>query len=99
MNSCSLYVVRDEALPIPTPLRLLVAYERVRLEPGETTVVDLEFPLSRLAVWDDTLRLEGAVDDWLHQGALRVQAGRYGLAAGPSAGYLRPTAELTVHTA
>ncbi|MFV0286358.1 MAG: glycoside hydrolase family 3 C-terminal domain-containing protein, partial [Demequina sp.] len=91
-----LYVVRDEALPIPTPLRLLVAYERVRLEPGETTVVDLEFPLSRLAVWDDTLRLDGAVDDWLHAGALRVQAGRYGLAAGPSAGKLRATAELTV---
>ncbi|GAA2976351.1 beta-glucosidase [Microbacterium terrae] len=74
-----------EGMPIPTPRRLLVAFDRVRLEPGEERVVDLAFAVDRLAVWDDDARVAGAVDDWLHAGALRVQPGVYRLHAGSSA--------------
>lgn len=80
-----LYAFADEILPIATPRRVLVAYRRVRLAPGEARDVELEFAADRLAVWDDALRLEGAPQDWLHAGALRVQPGRYLVAAGPSA--------------
>lgn len=79
------YVLAPEGLPIPAPLRLLVAYERVRLEPGEERVVTLRFPLARLSVWDEALRVPGAPEDWVHAGALRVQPGAYTVAAGPSA--------------
>ena len=72
-----LYAFADEALPIATPRRVLVAYRRVRLAPGESREVELEFAVDRLSVWDDALRLEGAPEDWLHAGALRVQPGRY----------------------
>ncbi|WP_062377474.1 glycoside hydrolase family 3 C-terminal domain-containing protein [Demequina pelophila] len=78
------YALRDERLELPTPLRLLVGFERVRLEPGEAREVAVTFPLARLAVWDDALRLEGAPADWLHEGALRVQEGRYLIGAGSS---------------
>ncbi|MFC0196675.1 glycoside hydrolase family 3 C-terminal domain-containing protein [Microbacterium arthrosphaerae] len=90
------YALPEEGLAIPTPRRLLVAYARVRLAPGEVRDVELSFPVSRLAVWDDALRLDGAVDDWLHAGALRVQPGRYALAAGPSAWDLPVRADLEV---
>ena len=80
-----LYALPAERLPIPTPRRLLVAYRRVRLAPGESRDVELEFPLPRLAVWDDAVLLPDAPDDWVHAGALRVQPGSYTLAAGPSA--------------
>ncbi|GAA1822273.1 glycoside hydrolase family 3 C-terminal domain-containing protein [Agromyces salentinus] len=79
-----LYALPDPDLPLPTPLRLLVAFERVRLAPGERRELDLSFAIDRLAVWDDALRIDGAPDDWLHAGALRVQAGEYRIAAGPS---------------
>ena len=90
-----LYSLAD-GFAIPTPHRLLLAYERVRLEPGESREVSLRFALERLAVWDDDARVDGAVDDWLHAGALRVQPGAYRLAAGPSADDLPVSAELTV---
>src|SRR5690606_22992351 len=47
------------------PRRLLVAYQRVSLEPGESREVALSFDIGRLAVWDPSLRLPGALDDWL----------------------------------
>jgi beta-glucosidase len=81
---------------LPTPRRVLVAYRRVRLSPGEARDVELSFSPARLAVWDDALRLPGAVDDWLHEGALRVQPGAYSIAAGPSAWDLPVSAELEV---
>ncbi|QAY60209.1 glycoside hydrolase family 3 protein [Microbacterium protaetiae] len=81
---------------IPTPRRLLVAYARVRLEPGELREVSLSFALERLAVWDAAAQVSGAADDWLHAGALRVQPGVYALAAGPSADDLPVSADLTV---
>ncbi|HWK76560.1 glycoside hydrolase family 3 C-terminal domain-containing protein [Microbacterium sp.] len=84
------------SLPLPAPRRLLVAYRRVRLEPGESREVELTFDVARLAVWDESLRLDGAVDDWVHEGALRVQPGTYVLAAGPSADDLPVSAELQV---
>ncbi|WP_062308386.1 glycoside hydrolase family 3 C-terminal domain-containing protein [Demequina subtropica] len=91
-----LYVEPADDFEIPTPRRLLVAYARVRLAPGETRAVALSFPVARLSVWDGSLRLPGAADDWLHEGALRVQPGRYRVAAGPSADALEVGAELTV---
>ncbi|WP_102194060.1 glycoside hydrolase family 3 C-terminal domain-containing protein [Microbacterium aurantiacum] len=91
-----LYALAPADLPIPAPRRLLVGYRRVRLEPGEEREVTIAFDPARLAVWDDGIRLEGAVDDWLHQGALRVQPGDYRLAAGPSADALPVSGILTV---
>ncbi len=91
-----LYALAPADLPIPAPRRLLVAYARVRLAPGEVREVELTFAVERLAVWDDALRLPGAVDDWLHAGALRTQPGAYRIAAGPSADDLPVAAVLTV---
>lgn len=79
-----LYSLAPADLPITAPRRLLVAFSRVRLEPGEARTVELGFAVERLAVWDGSARVAGAPDDWLHAGALRVQAGEYRLAAGPS---------------
>ncbi|GAA1974621.1 glycoside hydrolase family 3 C-terminal domain-containing protein [Microbacterium pumilum] len=93
-----LYVVPREALPIPTPRRLLVGYRRVRLAPGASRDVEVEFPVARLAVWDDAVRLPGAPDDWVHAGALRVQPGGYTLASGPNAWELPVATELLVAT-
>lgn len=78
------------------PRRLLLAYERVRLEPGETREVELRFAVERLALWDPSVRLEGAPRDWLHEGALRVHPGAYRVAAGASAQDLPAEAVLTV---
>lgn len=91
-----LYAFADEGLPIATPRRVLVAYRRVRLAPSESREVELEFALDRLSVWDDALRLDGAPEDWLHAGALRVQPGRYAVAAGPSSWELPVRAGLQV---
>ncbi|WP_062518117.1 beta-glucosidase family protein [Demequina gelatinilytica] len=90
------YVEPAEEFALPTPRRLLVAYERVRLAPGETRIVPLAFPVARLSVWDGSVRLGGAPQDWLHEGALRVQPGLYRVAAGPSADALEVGTELTV---
>ncbi|MFC8680229.1 glycoside hydrolase family 3 C-terminal domain-containing protein [Microbacterium ureisolvens] len=91
-----LYALPAEGFAIATPRRLLVAYERVRLAPGEVRDVELSFSPARLAVWDDAVRLPDAAQDWVHEGALRVQAGTYALAAGPSAWDLPVRAELEV---
>jgi len=91
-----LYALPPAGLPIAAPLRILVAYQRLRLAPREHRMVELEFPLERLAVWDDSIRLADAVVDWLHAGALRVQPGKYRVAAGPSAGALPIEDTLTV---
>ena len=90
------YALPLEALPIPTPQRLLVGYRRVRLAPGESREVEVAFGADRLAVWDDAVRLPGATDDWLHAGALRVQPGTYALASGPNAWDLPVRTELRV---
>ncbi|MEL5991034.1 glycoside hydrolase family 3 C-terminal domain-containing protein [Microbacterium phosphatis] len=87
------YALRsDEA----APRRLLLAYARVRLEPGETREVELPFAVERLATWDDAARVEGAPRDWLHEGALRVRPGTYRIAAGTSSQALPAEAALTV---
>ncbi|HKP07603.1 MAG TPA: glycoside hydrolase family 3 C-terminal domain-containing protein, partial [Microbacterium sp.] len=91
-----LYALPGADLPLPAPRRVLVAYRRVRLAPGETRDVQLSFSPGRLAVWDDAVRLPGAVGDWLHDGALRVQPGSYVVAAGPSAWDLPVRAELEI---
>ncbi|MFC7877783.1 glycoside hydrolase family 3 C-terminal domain-containing protein [Isoptericola sp. NPDC057391] len=71
-------------LPIPGPRRLLLGHARAALAPGEAAEVELSFDVARLAVWDVAARVPGAPDDWVHAGALRVQAGEYVVAAGPS---------------
>jgi beta-glucosidase len=91
-----LYALPPAGLAIAAPLRILVGYRRVRLAPGERRSVELEFPLGRLAVWDESLRIPGAPVDRLHAGALRVQEGEYRIAAGPSADRLTVTTKLTV---
>lgn len=91
-----LYALPADGLALAAPRRLLVAYRRVVLSPGEVRDVELSFSPGRLAVWDDEVRLPGAVDDWLHEGALRVQPGSYTIAAGPSAWHLRTHASLEI---
>ncbi|WP_416345657.1 glycoside hydrolase family 3 C-terminal domain-containing protein [Isoptericola peretonis] len=83
-------------LPIPRPRRLLLAYARVHLEPGEAREVVLRSDVTRLAVWDVAASVPGAPEDWVHVGALRVQPGRYTLAAGRSSADLPLRATLTV---
>ncbi|MBL0885814.1 glycoside hydrolase family 3 protein [Myceligenerans sp. I2] len=71
--------------PVETPRRLLLGHARARLLPGETRGVVVPLHVDRLAVWDETA------------GRLRVQAGDYTLAAGPSAGTPSLLTSLTVH--
>ncbi|AEG45014.1 glycoside hydrolase family 3 C-terminal domain-containing protein [Isoptericola variabilis] len=91
------YALAPQDLPLPPARRLLVAFERVRLEPGERREVRLSFDVARLAVWDPAARAaEPGPDDWLHAGALRVQPGEYVVAAGPSSADLPVRAALRV---
>ncbi|MEL7977018.1 glycoside hydrolase family 3 C-terminal domain-containing protein [Isoptericola sp. F-RaC21] len=83
-------------LPIPAPRRLLLAFRRVSLAPGEAAEVELSFDVARLAVWDVAAQVSDAPDDWVHAGALRVQPGEYVIAAGPSSGDLPLRAGLAV---
>ncbi|HWD61377.1 MAG TPA: glycoside hydrolase family 3 C-terminal domain-containing protein [Humibacter sp.] len=92
-----LYVLPPADLPIAAPLRMLVAYRRLHLAPGEYRTVELDFELGRLAVWDESIQLPDAPKDWLHAGALRVQPGAYRIASGPSADALRVEDVVTVH--
>ncbi len=65
---------------IATPVRLLLGYGRVRLEPGAGAVVEIPLDVARLAVWEaDAGDRSGMLD-----GRLRVQPGTYTVAAGPS---------------
>jgi beta-glucosidase len=90
------YGLAPEGLPLRPARRLLLGYRRVRLAAGDTRDVEISFQLARFAVWDPDARVDGAVDDWLHQGALRVQPGGYRIAAGPSADALGTGATLFI---
>lgn len=68
----------------------------MRVQPGTTRTVQVPFAVERLAVWDDTVRIDGAPEDWLHEGALRAQPGEYRIAAGGSADRLPVEAALVV---
>ncbi|WP_402466522.1 beta-glucosidase family protein [Isoptericola aurantiacus] len=72
-----MYSLGCPRVDVPTPVRLLLGYRRVRLEPGEAQVVTIAFDVARLAVWQQGSG--GALD-----GVLVVQPGGYELAAGPS---------------
>lgn len=87
------------ALPVPAPRRLLLAWQRVTLGPGETRAVTVPVDVTRLAVWDTALegRVPDGADPDLHVGAFRLQPGRYELAAGPSAADLPLRVVLEVH--
>jgi len=69
---------------VPMPLQWLVAFQRVRLKPGEKRVVELSLPVQRLRRWDE--------------GARRyvVDPGAYELRAGPSSDKAVREAVLTV---
>lgn len=69
---------------LPYPRRILVSFERVRLEPGETREVALAVAVAGLAVWDVT------------SGSFVVEPGRYELHAGSSSGDLPLVADLKV---
>ena len=90
------YGLAPAGLPIPPARRLLLGVRRVRLEPGEISEVEISFQPERFAVWDADARVDGAVEDWLHRGALRVQPGAYRIAAGPSADALTVQATLFI---
>ncbi len=93
------YALAPQDAALPAPRRLLVAYARVRLAPGEEREVEVAFALERLAVWDRAARMSGAPEverRMLGPGALRVQPGDYRLAAGPSADELAVSALLSV---
>ncbi len=83
-------------LAIAPARRLLLGYARAVLAPGEEREVEVPFSTLRLAVWDDSVRIDGAAQDWVHAGALRVQEGAYRIAAGPSADALEVSAVLTI---
>jgi beta-glucosidase len=69
---------------VPMPLQWLVAFQRVRLNPGERRLVELSLPVQRLRRWDE--------------GARRyvVDPGAYGLRVGPSSDKAVQEAFLTV---
>lgn len=78
------YVRAPRDLAVPAWRNLLVAYRRVRVEPGQTREVEVSFALERLSVWDEDA------------GALRVQPGRYEVCAGSSAAHVGASVVLTV---
>ncbi|MDQ0371719.1 glycoside hydrolase family 3 protein [Cellulomonas humilata] len=69
---------------LPVPHRRLVAHRRVRLEPAQTAVVDLDIAADAFAVWDVT------------SGRFVVEPGRYELHAGPSSADLPLVVEVDV---
>ncbi|GAA1990001.1 glycoside hydrolase family 3 C-terminal domain-containing protein [Isoptericola halotolerans] len=76
-------------VPEPTPVRLLLGFRRVRIEPAQERVVEVPVDVARLAVW--RAAGPGQLD-----GALEVQRGTYLLAAGASSVELPARAELSV---
>lgn len=84
------YSLGSAAAETATPVRLLLGYRRVRLQPGEEAVVEVPFDVARLAVWE-----QGATAGPL-DGFLRVQPGEYVLAAGPSSADLPVRRRLAV---
>jgi beta-glucosidase len=77
---------------VPTPVRLLLGYRRVRVEPGTEVAVEVPVDVARLAVWHQDG--PGPLD-----GTLVVRPGEYVVAAGPSSVDLPVRATLTVREA
>nr|WP_099093112.1 glycoside hydrolase family 3 protein [Paenibacillus yonginensis] len=69
---------------VKRPLKQLLAFRRVRIQPGETAEVSFTLPLSELAVWDVTRE------------RFCVETGPYDLMAGPSSGHLPLSAVVQV---
>ncbi|MFE6971853.1 beta-glucosidase [Isoptericola sp. NPDC057653] len=84
------YSLGGPAVEGEAPVRLLLGYRRVRLAPGEEATVDVPFDVARLALWTQG-GTEGMLD-----GDLRVRAGEYLVAAGPSSVDLPARARLVV---
>lgn len=69
---------------VKRPLKQLHAFERVLLQPGESTDVSFRLPLSELAIWDVTRE------------RFCIESGSYTFMAGASSADLRVNAELKV---
>ncbi|MFE5210457.1 glycoside hydrolase family 3 C-terminal domain-containing protein [Streptomyces sp. NPDC056600] len=76
--------IRAVAPSVPRPRRELFAHRREVLEPGRSSVVSFDVPLSQLAFWDVAL------------GRLRVEAGAYEFLVGASSEDVRLRATVTV---
>ena len=68
--------------PVPMPLRQLVGFQRVSLQAGETRIVKIDVPVSRLQRWDETAN------------RYVVDPGEYRFVAGPASD--RPLLEAKV---
>jgi beta-glucosidase len=79
-----------------SPVRLLLGYRRVRLDPGETATVAVPFDIARLALWHGAAASPSDGAPGLLDGDLRVPTATYAVAAGASSVDLPVRGELTV---
>jgi len=63
--------IRDEAASVTQPLKKLIAFSKLRIEPGETATVSFRIPASSLAILDSNMNLT-------------VEPGHFTLWVGPS---------------
>ncbi|MEU4197119.1 fibronectin type III-like domain-contianing protein [Kribbella sp. NPDC026611] len=75
---------RDVAGRTVRPERVLVAFRRLPLEPGESARLAVEIPTSRFALWD-------AHDGWV------VEPGEIQLSVGASSADIRLRADMTLN--
>ena len=64
--------IHDELSTVVRPLKQLVAFKRVTLEPGESREVELEIPNRQFALWDRDMNFrveEGWFEVWLGKNA------------------------------
>lgn len=71
---------RDELASVVRPMKELVAFKRVTLEPGESKTVEIEIPYRRFSMWDENLvqRVEeGWFEVWFGRDSEeRIEGGR-----------------------
>jgi beta-glucosidase len=83
-EAAQVYVTKPDSANAPSPPRELGAYEKVHLEPGESTKVRLAVDAQQLSFWDT------GSDEF------RVREGAYGIAVGASSRELPLTADYRV---
>ena len=62
----------DELASVARPLKQMVAFKRVTLDPGESREVELEVPYRQFGLWDQQMRFgveEGWFEMWLGRNA------------------------------
>jgi beta-glucosidase len=70
--------------PVPMPLKQLVGFKRVSLQPGETRTVEISLPVAQLRRWDE------------QNNRYVVDAGKYEIAVGPASDQFALRTTLTV---